>query len=93
MLRFADLRLRLIASVREKVRSGEMTERGLARLTKISQPHIHNVLKGKKLFSLEVCDIILQELHLDIFDLVGPAEVTHRGATEARRETRGEKRR
>ena len=91
MLRFADLRLRLVASVREKVRSGELTERGLARLTGISQPHIHNVLKGKKLFSLEVCDTILQELHLDIFDLVEPAEVIHRGATEARREKRGEK--
>lgn len=75
MLRFANLRLRLVASVREKIRSGELTERGLARLTGISQPHIHNVLKGKKLFSLDVCDLILEELDLDLLDLIDPEEM------------------
>jgi transcriptional regulator with XRE-family HTH domain len=75
MLRFAEFHSRLVAYLRERVRSGELTERGLARMTGISQPHIHNVLKGKKFFSLDVCDAILSELNLDLFDLLQPAEV------------------
>lgn len=75
MLRFADFHTRLIAHLRDKVRSGELTERGLARMTGISQPHIHNVLKGKKLFSVGVSDAILRELQLDLLDLVHPAEL------------------
>ena len=51
-----------------------MTERGLARMTGISQPHVHNVLKGKKLFSVDVSDAILRELQMDLLDLVHPAE-------------------
>lgn len=74
MLRFADFHTRLLAHLRDKVRSGELTERGLARMTGISQPHVHNVLKGKKLFSVEVSDTILRELQLDLLDLVYPAE-------------------
>jgi hypothetical protein len=74
MLRFADFHARLIAYLRSKVRSGELTERGLARMTGISQPHVHNVLKGKKLFSVEVSDTILRELDLDLLDLVHPSE-------------------
>lgn len=75
MLRFADFHARLIAHIRSKVQSGELTERGLARMTGISQPHVHNVLKGKKLFSMEVSDAILHELHLDLLDLVHPSEL------------------
>jgi hypothetical protein len=75
MLCFAELQTRLIAMLRNKVRSGETTERGLARLVGISQPHIHNVLKGKKLLSLELSDNILRILHLDLLDFVEPAEI------------------
>ena len=52
-----------------------MTERGHARMTGISQPHIHNVLKGKKLFSLEVCDTILSELNIDLQVLLRAPEI------------------
>ena len=75
MVRFAEFHTRMIAWLRDKVRSGELTERGLARMTGISQPHIHNVLKGKKLFSVEVSDTILRELDLDLLDLLDPAEL------------------
>ena len=74
-VRFAEFHTRLVACLRDKVRSGELTERGLARMTGISQPHVHNVLKGKKLFSVDVSDIILRELNLDLLDLVHPAEL------------------
>ena len=44
-------------------------------MTGISQPHIHNVLKGKKLFSLEVCDTILSELNIDLQVLLRAPEI------------------
>ena len=50
---FDDLRARLVENLRLRVRSGVATERGLARQTGISQPHLHHVLKGKRLLSLE----------------------------------------
>jgi len=78
MLRFDQLHTRLVARVREKVRSGEMTERGLARVTGISQPHIHNVLKGKKLFSSVMSDTVLRGLNLDVLDLLEPAELSEK---------------
>jgi predicted transcriptional regulator len=67
---FRDLQYALTADLRERVRSGELTERGLARVVGISQPHIHNVLKGKKTFSLSKSDAILRHLGLDLRDLV-----------------------
>jgi len=73
---FRELQLRFIEHLRERVRSGELTERGLARMTGVSQPHIHNVLKGKRFFSLEKTDNILHELRLDLLDLL-PAQETH----------------
>jgi hypothetical protein len=67
--------MRLVARLRDKVRSGEATERGLARVIGISQPHLHNVLKGKKLFSLEMSDTVLVGLNLDLCDLLELAEL------------------
>jgi plasmid maintenance system antidote protein VapI len=62
-------------NLRERVRSGQITERGLARLTHVSQPHIHNVLKGKRLLSAEMADQIMQHLRMDVLDLVDPHEL------------------
>ena len=69
-----DLQLRLVSILRHRVRSGELTERALARLVGVSQPHIHNVLKGKRTFSVETTDHILRHLNLDALDLIEPAE-------------------
>lgn len=71
---FHELQARLIAHLRERVRSGELSERGLARITGVSQPHIHNVLKGKRLFSLATADEVLRHLRLDLLDLIRPEE-------------------
>jgi len=65
---------RLIRNLVIRVRNGEITERGLARRTGISQPHIHNVLKGKRFFSWEAADAVLLELGLTIEDLVDDEE-------------------
>jgi predicted transcriptional regulator len=75
---FEQLHSRLVDHLQRRVRSGEITERGLSRLTGVSQPHIHNVLKGKRLFSLSKADGILRELHLDVLDLLEPQELRDR---------------
>lgn len=71
---FQELQERFLEHLRHRIRSGEMTERRLARLAGISQPHVHNVLKGKRLMSVELADTILHVLRLDLLDLLEPAE-------------------
>lgn len=73
-LDFRELHLRLVVHLRERVRSGEVSERGLARVLGVSQPHLHNVLKGKHFFSVMTADKILRQLHLDLLDLIGSEE-------------------
>jgi hypothetical protein len=72
---FQELQSRLVNHLRERVRSGELTERGLARLTGVSQPHIHNVLKGSRAFSVGSADLVLFHLKLDVLDLLHPLEL------------------
>lgn len=78
MLDFQELHHRLTLLLLARVSSGELTERGVARISGVSQPHIHNVLKGKRLLSTASADAILRELHLDIFDLVEVREFLER---------------
>ncbi len=79
---FQTLQARLLAAIRMKVRTGELTERRLARLTGISQPHVHNVLKGARELSPEVADLILRELKLSLLDLVEHEELAARVSLE-----------
>ncbi len=76
---FQDARHKLLAYVRNEVRNGELTERGLARLIGISQPHAHNVLKGVRTLSPEVFDLVLKYLqkylHLSLLDLAPIEEI------------------
>jgi transcriptional regulator with XRE-family HTH domain len=73
-MNFWELERRMVANLRERVRRGDLTERGLARLTGVSQPHIHNVLKGKRDLSMETADTILSALGMDLIDLLDPRE-------------------
>ena len=77
-MNFREQQRRLVAYLREQVRGGNASERGLARLTGISQPHMHNVLKGKRLLSLGMADQVLARLHLDLLDFIEPGEVEER---------------
>lgn len=67
---FGELNERFVTHLRDRVRSGEVTERGLARISGVSQPHIHNVLKGKRIFSQVMSDEILLHLRMDLLDLM-----------------------
>ncbi len=67
---FETLQLRLLTRVRTCVRNGELTERGLARMIGISQPHMHHILKGVRTLSIENADRILRRLDLTVLDLL-----------------------
>jgi transcriptional regulator with XRE-family HTH domain len=73
---FQELERRFVEHLKQRIRSGELTERRLARLTGISQPHVHNVLKGKRTFSMAMTDTILHVLRVDLLDLIEPEEVS-----------------
>jgi plasmid maintenance system antidote protein VapI len=74
-LRFERLEQRLLEVLRQKVTNGELTERGLARRIGVSQPHIHNVLKGLRTLSAPVADLILEELGMNVLDLAKSEEM------------------
>jgi hypothetical protein len=68
-LTFQDAQLRLLTYVRDRIHNGELTERGFARMIGMSQPHMHNVLKGVRNLSIGVSDSILNIFHMSILDL------------------------
>jgi hypothetical protein len=72
---FELLHTRLVDHLRERVRSGALTERGLARLTGVSQPHLHNVLKGIRVLSAEMADQVVTQLQLSPLDLLAESEL------------------
>lgn len=71
---FQELQSRLIRLLQDRIRSGEISERRLAQIIEVSQPHLHNVLKGKYIFSPATADKILRHLRLDLLDLIDPKE-------------------
>lgn len=71
---FHELERRFTEYLKQRIRSGDLTERRLAKLTGISQPHVHNVLKGKRVFSPSMADTILHVLRVDLFDLITAEE-------------------
>lgn len=70
MLTFEELRTRLVEDLRSRVRNGEITERRLARVTGISQPHVHNLLKGIRALTPDLGDQILKALHISLSDFL-----------------------
>jgi transcriptional regulator with XRE-family HTH domain len=73
-MNFEQLYESLVCHVSSRVRNGELTVRGLARRSGISQPHLHNILKGKRFLSPQSADLLLRHLDLTVFDLLRIAE-------------------
>lgn len=71
---FRDLQSRLVNVARERIRSGVFTERGLAVLSEISQPHLHNALKCVRTLSPDMADRLLRALGLSIPELLWERE-------------------
>lgn len=71
---FSVLQDRLIEQVKLRLFNGELTERRLARMIGVSQPHMHNVLKGVRSLTPEVADLLLGGLGISVLDLVETGE-------------------
>jgi transcriptional regulator with XRE-family HTH domain len=65
----------LLEYLREVVQNGDATERSLARRTGLSQPHIHNILKGIRSMNSDVADLVLERLGITVYDLSEKAEL------------------
>lgn len=68
-----ELQTALIEQAHRRVRAGELTERGLARLCGMSQPHMHNVLKHIRALSTQSADRLMRALNLSTEDLIWAA--------------------
>jgi len=77
---FSVIKNRLLAGLKMRIRTGELTERRLALRVGLSQPHMHNILTGERDLTIDVADRILDELNLSALDLFNRDEiVTHMG--------------
>ena len=66
---------RLRAYIRLRINSGEYTERSLARVLRISQPHLHNMLKGVRRISVEFGDRLMVKFRISVLDLITEEEL------------------
>ena len=69
-MNFSDIHIRLTEQIALRVKRGDLSERALAKRVGISQPHLHNVLKGKRCFSIETADLLMETLQMTILDLI-----------------------
>jgi plasmid maintenance system antidote protein VapI len=75
---FRDLQDRLISFVVMKIRNGEFTERRLARVLGVSQPQLHNVLKGARPLKPEFADCLFEHFEIGVVDLLSRVELSAR---------------
>lgn len=74
-LTFEELARRLVRDLAKLIHSGATTERRLAGMVGISQPHLHNVLNGVRKLTPSVADQVLEVLGWSLLDLVETGEV------------------
>ncbi|MDQ2844419.1 MAG: hypothetical protein M3Y72_25915 [Acidobacteriota bacterium] len=74
-LTFSALQRRLLAFVNARIQNGEFSERSLAKQMGISQPQLHNVLKGARNLHVPLSDAFLRFFKICVPDLLSPAEL------------------
>ena len=74
-MNFSYLQKRLLDLLIQRLRNGEITERGFARQIGVSQPHIHNVLSGRRILSSRMADRILAHLGISVLELYESVEI------------------
>lgn len=72
---FGVLQARLIKFINARIQNGDFTERGLARILAVSQPQIHNVLKGARKLQPELADRFMRKFGTTILQLFEDAEL------------------
>jgi len=66
---FEELRRLALQAIRLRVANGYFSERQLARLARLSQPQVHNVLKGKRAASFRTIDRLCAAAAVDIAEI------------------------
>lgn len=79
-LTFRAIHVRLLAFVNARIHDGEFSERSLARRLGVSQPQLHNVLKGARKLQVELADALLTEFRISVLDLLTKEERALEGA-------------
>ena len=72
---FSTLKARLIRFIVTRISNGEFSERGLARLLRVSQPQLHKVLKGERKLTSDLADRILARFEISVLDLLESPEL------------------
>lgn len=80
---FEVLQKRLIWFVNNRISNGDLSERALARVLHVSQPQIHNVLKGARKLTPELADRLLQCFGMTIVDLLNRSDLRERFSSVA----------
>jgi len=82
-----ELQELLIDAARQRMHSGELTERRLARISGISQPHVHHVLNRRRSPSVDTVDRLMRAFGIRITDILfrdptpdGPCQASSRYA-------------
>jgi transcriptional regulator with XRE-family HTH domain len=70
---FDDINKSLIRFVSLRIRNGDCTVRQLAKLVGVSQPQLHNVLKGVRPLKRELADALLAHFRISLIDLLESA--------------------
>ena len=82
---FYDLIDRLRVLIKARLNNGDYTERSLARALQVSQPHLHNMLKGIRRMSLEFSDQAMKEFRISVKDLMQDDGESQQSVAETQR--------
>lgn len=74
----------LLGELNRRVHNGLITERGLARVAGLSQPHVHHILSGKRRLTAPVADRLMAAASIDLGDLMATQITRHATAGQAR---------
>jgi transcriptional regulator with XRE-family HTH domain len=76
VVNFDVIKNRLIRFVSLRIRNGDCTQRQLAKLVGVSQPQLHNVLKGARRLRRELADALLAHFEISLIDLLEPTDIS-----------------
>lgn len=74
-LSFETLLANVRREINNRIQNGECTERALARILGISQPHVHNVLKGIRRLQPKFADRFMQKFGISLIDLLQDSDL------------------
>jgi transcriptional regulator with XRE-family HTH domain len=74
-LSFEVLLAKVRREINHRIQNGECTERALARILGISQPHVHNVLKGIRRLQPQFADRFMEKFGISLIDLLQDSEI------------------